>query len=199
MIPPTDTITGFYFPWASKQCVVQVEVNWSDEKFKFEETHSCVEINDIDRRLATIYKQNEHHWGSTTWDPTMKVFNYPVTNAYLTATLGDDALQLQSGDSVVIVASTTVYKKPMCGAEASRLYQLLVQRRYDRFICYPQAIHNMNYVELFVFQRCRPPPAISLIRQNCVVYAQSLVALVNKLHESGIAHLDLRRDNLCKR
>ncbi len=197
LIPPIYTISGFYFPFASKQCVVQVEVKWSDKKFKFEETHSCVEMNDIGRRLVSIYIQNERHWRSTKWDSTMKVFNYPVTHGYLTTALGIDASQLQSGDSVVIVASSVVYKKPMCGAEASRLYQLLAQRRYDPLICYPHSTFTLIGVELFVFRRCRPPPDISLIRQNRVLYAQSLVTLVNTLHESGLAHLDLRRDNVC--
>ncbi len=196
-IPPIDTITGFYFPFASKQCVVEVEVKWSDEKFRFEETHSFVKMNDIATRLKTIHMQNEHHWRNTTWDSTMKVFNYPVTHTYITDAFGDDASQLQSGDSVVIGAAGIVYKKPMGCAEASQLYQLLAQRRYHPLICYPHATFLLRRVDLFVFLRFRPPPDISLIRQNRVLYVQSLVTLVNTLHESGLAHLDLRRDNIC--
>ncbi len=127
----------------------------------------------------------------------MKVFNYPVTHTYITDAFGDDASQLQSGDSVVIGAAGIVYKKPMCVAEASQLYQLLAQRRYHPLICYPHATFILGRVDLFVFLRCRPPPDISLIRQNRVLYVQSLVTLVNTLHESGLAHLDLRRDNIC--
>ncbi len=56
------------------------------------------------------------------------------------------------------------YKKPMCGAEVSRLYQLLVQRLSSPFICYPHDVQRLGSVELFVFQRCRPPPDISFIR-----------------------------------
>ena len=41
-----DTITevsGFYFPFKKQECVVKVDVTWSDRKLKFDVEHSNVE------------------------------------------------------------------------------------------------------------------------------------------------------------
>ncbi len=195
--PPIDTIVGFYFPWKSLQCVVEVQVKWSDNYLKFVETHSYVEMIDINARLVAIYLQNEGYWRDSSWTiNTTRVFNYPVTSAYVVSEFGRQAIQVESGCSVVIVSSGYVYKKPMNSSESSRLSDL--RGRTHLRIGFPFLnIRPVGGTTFFKFDEYLPPPSVPAIQEKGVWYTRSLVDLVLILHQFNIAHLDLRTDNIC--
>ncbi len=88
-----DTLAGFFFPHQIKRCVVEVKVEWSDNKFLFIETHSGVNRVDVDARLQAVYTQNSRLWRISSWNHS-PVYNYPVSSAYLSRNFGDTAKQV---------------------------------------------------------------------------------------------------------
>ncbi len=198
--PSIDTIVGFYIPFKSLQCVVEVQVKWSDSALKFVETHSYVEMIDVNTRLTAIYSQNKGYWDNSRWDITMNVFNYPVTPTYVENNFGVGAMQIQSGDSIVIVSSGRefVYKKPMNNGEEKRLmFLLFVQHTPHPNIGFPNDVLRIDDNVFFRFDEYFPPATVPMIHEKCVWYIRSLVNLVMSLHERNLAHLDIRRENIC--
>ncbi len=197
--PSIDTIVGFYIPFKSVQCVVEVQVKWSDSALKFVETHSYVEMIDVNARLAAIYLQNKGYWDNSRWDNTMSVFNYPVTPTYLRKIFGVGAMQIQSGDSVVIVSSDLggVYKKPMNTVEQQRLFELFAFQHTHPNIGFPNNLLRVGDKIFFRFSEYFPPATVPMIHEKCVWYIRSLVNVVKALHALNLAHLDIRRENIC--
>ena len=196
--PSIDTIVGFYIPFKSLQCVVEVQVKWSDSALKFVETHSYVEMIDVDARLTAIYSQNKGYWDDSRWHIPMNVFNYPVTPTYVVHIFGFGAMQIQSGNSIVIVSSglRCVYKKPMNNVEVSRLFLLLFEQPHPN-IGFPNGTRCVGDNVFFRFSEYFPPATVPMIHEKCVWYIRSLVNLVMSLHEQNLAHLDIRRENIC--
>ncbi len=121
-----DALSGFYFPWKSIQCVVEVTVQWCECEMKFLETHSNLELVTLNRRLKAVYDQNEYFWRSSSWRirDRVAVYNYPISATYITAHFGNEAKQIQSGESVVISAKENVFKLPLNQLEVLRLTKL---------------------------------------------------------------------------
>ena len=172
-------------------------MKWSDNYLKFVETHSYVEMIDINARLVAIYLQNEGYWHDSRWRiNTTRIFNYPVTSAYVVSKFGRQAIQVESGDSVVIVSSGYVYKKPMNSSESMRLSDLRGQT-YLR-IGFPLLnIYPVGGTIFYKFDEYLPPSSVPDIQKNGVWYTRSLVDIVHILHRFNIAHLDLKRNNIC--
>ena len=197
---PIDSISGFYIPYKSVQCVVEVQVKWSDKDLKFLESHSNVEKNDIETRLKAIYLENKRYWNDYSEPmPSMTVFHYPVTPSYLSANFGDEAIQIESGHSVVVAVPNFVYKNPMNDPEARRLSDLMLFPPEPDFrIAFPLPdACRVGRHTWFKMNQYLPPPSDSVIKKKRVWYTRSLVKVVNILHSKGIAHLDIRSDNIC--
>ncbi len=175
-------------------------MKWSDKDLKFVETHSNVEKNDIETRVKAIYLKNKGYWNDYSEPmPSMTVFNYPVTPSYLSANFGDEAIQIESGHSVVVAISNLIYKKPMSDTDVKRLSELVINPPEPDFqIAFPFSdTRRVGRCVWFITNQYLPPPSDSVIQENRVWYTRSLVKVVNTLHSKGIVHLDIKSDNIC--
>ena len=103
----TLSLEGIYFPKSDKEeCVVVVEVKWSDKQLKFLETHKFVpDQDDIEGEVKEICNTNLAQWSKTEKPETDEsTFSYPISTDYIERMISSDAKQTRSGQSAVIFA-----------------------------------------------------------------------------------------------
>lgn len=195
-------LSGFYFPFSKCECVVQVTVRWIDERFQFHETHEHLELPDVVPRLVEVYENNVRLWSSSAGEYHQPGLNYPISKTYLRK-FGDDARQLMSGQSIVIMSRSArcVYKKNLDPSEESRLMHLLWDtthcgRQHPQFGL-PVSIMKVDKNIMIVFDLYRPPLTRKEIREHPLWFSHSLIKAVRALHSMGLAHLDIRPENIC--
>ncbi len=76
------TLCGFYFP-LSKECVIEVGVQWSDKQMRFIGTQSCLLRTEVNSRLNAVYERNVVYWNSSSWTNDGEGHSYPMTPKYV--------------------------------------------------------------------------------------------------------------------
>ncbi len=97
-------------------------------------------------------------------------------------------------------ATDKVFKIPMNATESSRLVDLVGKNSTSVGfpLCSTNTTRETKGFKFFTYHRYLPPLSAAVIKQNLFWYIQSVVDIVDKLHkELYIAHLDIRRENIC--
>ncbi len=174
---------------------MKVTVLWADHEFKFTETLSSVDAPDIARNLSAVYLRNKGLWENS--DNQQQRFSYPISEGYLSQHF-NRGVQVDSGQSVVIIseADQKVFKKSMSSKDENQMWRLRGQS-YPQ-VAFPIDVRRILNVYFFSFALYSGPPTVETIRQYCEWYTRSLVSALKGLHDGPkLAHLDIRRENVC--
>ena len=193
-----ESLQGFYFPFESVECVLLVTVTWKFNEMRFVEDHLPIMHCDVPAHLKRVYKKNKDLWGKRWEETKCYLFAFPVCQSNIAGVFGPGAKQLMSGHSVVIVNPTQqlVHKIPMNQQEESRLFHLLRFGLRSKSIGFPISNEVFPFT-YFTYPLYLPPLLPSEIKKNLYWYLQVLVQIVEELHQLNIAHLDIRRENVC--
>ncbi len=106
--------------------MVEVVIEWSDDRMLFVEQHVYLELADVKDRLIKVYLENRFHWMSSVWrcDNKQHGLSYPVTPSY--ATQQFNGFQIELGQSIVIISPERqlAFKKVMNAKEENTLLRL---------------------------------------------------------------------------
>ncbi len=199
--PVVKSLSGFYFPWKEEECVVEVVIEWSDTYMLFIERHKYLAFNEVADRLKLVYSENLFHWKSSPWPQGKEfVLSYPATPSYVSEAF-EGGYQIQSGHSVVIVSpqKNSAYKRVMSSKDERSLVHLLHGKHNYNFtehqIEFPRSMLLVGGACFFVYKLFLPP----LISFTGIEewYVLQVVKLLTILHGQGLAHLDVRLENIC--
>ena len=113
-----------------------------------------------------VHIQNRSYWHMSSWDFACdSIYNYPISSAYITTNFGHEAKQIQSGESVVILAKNAVFKMPLNQSEASRLRDLTGTSVHSQ-IGFPLSVKHIREVKFFEYEKYFPPIAKYEIMQS---------------------------------
>ena len=119
----------------------------------------------------------------------------PMSKRFVTNTFGEVAMEVESGESVVIVNRQLqkVYKRPLHSINRYMLSSLM--GREDRSLFTRSLPPIAQHKE---FPLLKPPIKRETARSDLFTFVSSVVFSLNELHNGlGLAHLDIRLDNVC--
>ena len=119
-----------------------------------------------------------------------------MSKGFVTSTFGEGAMQVESRESVVIVnlQREKVYKRPLL--DGAR-YQLLSLRMENPSLFTRSLLPTASHNQYFEFRLLKPPIKRETARSDLISFVSSVVFALDELHELGLAHLDVRLDNVC--
>ncbi len=189
---------GFYFPAKDRgPGVVEVKVDWSDSAFSFQIKEFAIEQHRVKTAIASCMDNGVQRVNSLQGESATR-FTLPLSKSFIADTFGEDAHQVDSSLSVVIVneKEKKVYKKPFCAFSDVRL---LIDRQSSSFTKFllPQRIFEHDNMFYYVFDRLKGPLSRELARLHVRDLAFSVWLALCEFHSFGYAHLDVRLENIC--
>lgn len=191
--------TGFYFPLVSTGYVEQVTCSWNDATLRFELT--VVQLEVIAHVLPSIIAAMNEEKRKIKSIQTLKskLFTIPITDSFIKRKFGPNAFQVKSGESYVVSDTIHIWKNPFKKIESERLTALngLAGVRPSQSI-FPCGVYNVIGTSWFYrFQLCLRPLKVAEALEIIVNFTSLVVLAIADLHKVGIAHLDIRLENIC--
>ena len=130
-------------------------------------------------------------------------FMVPMTKTFITQHFRPEAIQVSSGESVVIInqATSKVYKKPINLQEVIVLAHFLKEHTEKNLTLHhtilPSNCIQVRHVDFYEFTLCSPPLIFAEALVHLKDYVSSVSEAIVELHDSGYAHLDIRPENIC--
>ena len=201
-----SSVVGYCFPVhdAGKSdkdcgsCVFKVTVTWHDEDMKYDmKVHALTQ----EAILIDITTTKDHHSGilRSLVGNVNNHFTLPLSESYIHEVFGENAFQVKSGESVVILDAHKAYKQPLNCTDVRRLN--LLREEPPNFVglgytpcALPEILTKKNF---FVFKKYAKPLKKEEIVSQRKDIIECVVTSLLKLHEAGIAHLDIRVENIC--
>ena len=188
--------TGFYFPLeGDNEYVIELKCCWDDYEFKYIATKMYIDINYVERRFRSVMqaeKDKVDHISGL--DDTC--LTLPLSPSYIRQTFGVDAVQVRSGQSVVINPhEKKVYKCPLMPDAKNALIRMCGQVAQN--VVFPIGREMKQETFYFIFPLYTPPKTLAEIKHNIVPFVKGVVTALVELHRMGRAHLDVRRENVC--
>ena len=207
-----SSIKGFVFPISNDsrsveecgQCVKLVELCWKDVAFQYKTTVTALNAMEVWNSLRRVHAEQLHQLNSLR-SRANNHFTLPLTDRYIKDTITISSEQVKSGESVVILNDTYAYKRPLGARAKDRLLELLVHRpQFETYMAgaLPQLPAGQVHVPtpFFEFKKYSPPATVQEIRcQNRKYgFVKAVIRSLQVLqYEIGIAHLDVRIENIC--
>ena len=201
----TNKVSGFYFPFRKQECVVRVEVTWSDMELCFEEEHfNLVDPSEVGGIVRSVWKDAEDL--KARCNGVHNNFSIPLSRDFIRHEFGEDVFQISSREAVVLVDPTKrkVYKHPLSG-DVYRVLNNLMMESNENVITLsrsepPRAIKRRSK-DYFEFNLLGNPLSRSKAKERITKFLASVIEAVEELHtcnlDNPIAHLDIRLDNIC--
>ena len=190
-------VKGFYFPWhLDEMYVEEVKCHWHDEKNIFKITSTRLQHNMVrDHILHNVDAEKEKVRGLRNCHNNH--YTIPLTDRYIKTLIGADAVQVRSGNSFVIQTDSHIFKCPFGMQEYERLNLLSSESRSLNHSILPTCIKILQNKAYFQFERCSEPLTVHQGKENIVDLTSAVVDAIDELHMHGIAHLDIRLENIC--
>lgn len=188
----TAKTSGFYFP-VGEGIPERVDVSWNDQEFKYKVKCQQIAEEDLDFQFTEVLNQAETEVGS--FSGTCTDFTVPMTKAYIEAAFASDAFQLCSGASVVVMVPSLhkVYKHPLQASARETL-----RKRADLNLTLT-AVPKQSPAPLEEYFECDaylPPLNKINARTHIVPFMRCVIRAIQELHNAGIAHLDIKLENI---
>lgn len=194
------TTSGFYFP-VGPGIPERVDVSWSDELLTYQAKCKQLAEENLDTELHDVIQHVLAQLSGLAAIRSSTCFTIPMTVAFLQTTFAADAFQLCSGASVVVMVPSQrkVYKHPL-QASARDTLRMRVSIGELNFTAVPKSIATPNSLQqYFEYDQYFPPLSISEAKLHIVLFMKDVIAAIHELHGVGIAHLDIRLENICVR
>lgn len=191
-----NEIIGFYVP-IGKGYVEKVACNWDDAELVYIIKSTKLEFNSVEDEINSVYARQ------SALDPRDDSTNFllPLTPSYIRSQWDVNAYQQESGASVVIVSPGEgkgyVYKRPLRVHAIDTLQGLLVRRQELFHSVLPIDHVIKGQCIFFKFHLCLPPLSRGQAKVYIAVLVCQVVNALNELHQAGLAHLDIRLENIC--
>lgn len=195
--------TGMYMPTFGRGngCVL-ITVSWNDSLFEFRVKKMVPEYGDlvteIQQAIATEI-QKIKQIASLECQATQLIL--PMTRSFVTDTFGRGALQVGSGESVVIInrLEACVFKRPLHKDIIGNLLsfkQEASQSTVTQFLL-PTGTTYKHEVQYLQYKLLKPPLSDEKAESILPDLITSVVHALTELHDYGRAHLDVRLENIC--
>lgn len=187
----TDT-SGFYFP-LSEGHVEQIKVTWSDSMHHFFLGGDKLEESAVKTMYAVAEEKGKIR--RIVAIPNCR-FTIPLSATYMERVFGAGAYQVCSGASYVIASDDQVFKQPFRRDEREQLNRLTYST--TALICsiLPDGVVLRDGHS---FELCMKPFQLHEALPVVADFTSSTIAAIEELHTNGIAHLDIRAENICFR
>lgn len=198
-----DTITscaGLYVPtFQTGRSFVKLILEWDDLMFVFNVTHTRLSLGELTQSVGDLIRTGLRDVNSVAGRQGTQ-HSVPMSRQFVTSTFGNEARQVSSGESVVIVnvRQAKVYKRPLIAEYYEKLsklryYDLALDHHLTRSLL-PITSKVQEYLE---FPLLKPPINPEQAKQDLIPFVSSVVFALQELHDFGIAHLDIRLENVC--
>ena len=200
----TNKVSGFYFPFRKQECVVRVEVTWSDMELCFEEEHfNLVDPSEVGGIVCSVWKDAEDL--KARCNGVHNNFSIPLTRDFIRHEFGEDVFQISSREAVVLVDPTKrkVYKHPLSDRVRDLLRDLMDHAENKKITLSrsepPRTIKWVGSKKYFEFNLLGNPLSKRKAKEHITKFLASVIEAVEELHnlDNPIAHLDIRLDNIC--
>ena len=202
------SVKGLVVPSMTDKSKIELgTVTWNPDKFQFAANLSCVTKEDIESRLGGIIEQqwrSVHSGGPVRNDKILFVNSLTPDDAraylsmqHITLTQ-DDYIEyfVPSVFAIVFSVGTKAYKFPLIHNDLAAISFLYSRMNFDQVLI-PEGVS----IKAYRFDLLTRPLEISEILQLCLnSFANSVFNAINQLHTlKALAHLDIRRPNICFR
>ena len=201
------SIVGFVFPISNVsrdavdcgQCVKMVKLSWQDRMFQYNAEVIALDAGDVWNALSRVQAEQLRQLNSLRSSANQH-FTLPLSDRYVKDTFTMSAYQVKSGESVVILDDEHAYKCPLSQRATHRLHFL--SGNPPRFHSYTASAFPQEVVFLgrpfYKFKRYGHPLKVQGIRPCKHAFIEAVIRSLQALHnETGIAHLDIRIENVC--
>ena len=108
-------------------------------------------------------------------------------------------MQVESGQSVVIVnvQRENLYKKPLLAVSGCGLLDLYWRNLKTPSFFTRSLLPTVRRDDYFEFPLLKPPMKQEAAKKYLIPFVSSVAFALNELHGLGLAHLDIRLDNVC--
>ena len=169
---------------------------WEDAELVYEIQRQLLTQEEVSTTIMGVLEQQLCPLG----EGITTNFTVPLSPAFVQRTWSTTAFQLTSGQSVVVMdpENQTVYKNPLHGRAKERLLSLSMARLQLSQASFPtgQVTKGKNLV-FFTFPALEPPLSRMEAKKIILPFVEQVVAAVQELHDAGLAHRDIRLENIC--
>ena len=198
---------GYYFPsYKRPNSVVRVTVTWSDKYLNFKASRTPLPADGVAESIGADLGREIERWkGMSSGSPTH--FVLPLTSSFVHEKFGEYSVQIMSGHSVVILdpRQSKILKCNFCSGPEARLLLLLnmAQARdaqLERSLL-PNGTMLVGPREYFTYELLLKP--IDRYEARRVFggvdgFVDGVFKALRELHDTcGLAHMDLRLENIC--
>lgn len=190
-----EKVAGFCVP-VQPGYVEMIECKWSDDALLHMITVSCLDKGQVERHIKDVHREQCRIYsikiGMAERLPLV------LTPSFLHRVIGTDAVQYPSSQSIVIISNSKncVYKRPFSELEIDRL-RTLSKHTAIPYCALPTSIEDLEGKEYFKFEKYRQPLLWTEVRPFIADFVEKVVHTISELHQIGIAHLDIRLENIC--
>lgn len=187
-------VVGFYIP-VVEGFVEKLTCSWSDVVIQFRSAAQKLNSSDIWSTIEEVYEKQSHYKPS--FDSSE--FTIPMSLEYIQSNFGEKAFQMQSTASVVICDPEIKKVYKYCfGSPEKDANSSLVDSKLDlRYSNLPTNQQFVNRKPFFIFDQLDKPLSKDLAKTCLNKFVRGCVNALKELHDSNIAHLDVRLENVC--
>ncbi len=189
-------VTGFFVP-VDEGYVRKVVCSWSDMKLMY--CRECFKLkkDDVFTEIRDAFmKQSEFEITGV----FSNEFTFPLSPEFVKENFATDAYQMKSGNSVVILCPSerSVYKSALTRGEDRRLHCLLRNFQYDlQYSSLPIDIKFIGCAVYYKYIALNMPLKKEDALKVIPLFVKDVVEAITELHDVGMAHLDIRLENVC--
>ena len=186
-------IAGFFIP-VNCGCVEKVTCQWSDSDMYEICSESFNQDSYMEELIRITELQNTYQPCSTSNGHTI-----PIDQSYVRKRWGEDAVQLRSGSSAVILSPSkqVVYKRPLVAKEMETLADYNTERTTCSLASFPIGRDKIpGEAVFFKFELLQSPITRDLAKIDIIEFVPKVAKAIKALHAIGIAHLDIRLENV---
>ena len=196
-------VAGFYVP-VGLGYVEKVSCTWENETFSHVITATPLKQEEVLPAIKAVYTtQAGYQLASRHRELTL-----PLSPAYVASIWGSTAYQVPSGGSIVIMSprEKVVYKYPLKRRETQTLQNLHATRLALQQCSFPMSVTPFptcvnspasRKMFFFKFSALQQPLAIQEAKVVILPLVEQVVVALEELHDAGLAHQDVRLDNIC--
>lgn len=202
------SVKGLVVPHFDKNLIVLCTMTWRSEDFRFVGDLTPLDKEDVEEKLReVIANQNQYiHGGGIIQSNSRIYFSDMLTPDDVKTYLR--AVTKQQQDDVVTQDDTVLFFRSLYSivfaiTDKQKVYKISLTRDLARFVHSNDLpttrvlLPDKMFGNCFQFPLLRGPLQIHQIQICFNSFAKSVHQAITELHETGYAHLDIRRPNIC--
>lgn len=158
-------------------------------------TTTGVSSQDVLRAITEVLDAN--HQKLTAATDRSRGLSLPLSPRFITSEFGEGAYQMKSGFSIVVKSQQTVYKHVYSPRTYDTLLRLLGKNLQLERSLLPLGFNVVKECSYFKYNLLLMPLTKDSAKLHIKSLVNGIVLALNELHSQGLAHLDIRLENVC--